>query len=394
MKRLLYAVLAISIGFLAGLVFTGRLHTSLTSEAAPAGAGPRGGDQAGQPAPQPRSAPGLPDFTGIAAQTVGAVTNISSQQVTRAPNSPFGNDPFYRYFFGDDSEMFGWREQRGTSLGSGVVVSSDGYILTNNHVVGDNMVEITVSLADKRELRAKLVGTDPWTDIALLKIDATGLPVVPWGDSSKLRVAEWVLAIGNPFQLNQTVTLGIVSALSRANVGVSAYEDFIQTDAAINPGNSGGALINGRGELVGINTAIYSDSGGYQGVGFAVPSNLARKVMNELIKYGEVRRGTLGYFAVSPLTTRVAEQLNVPSEKGVLVSDMNPSATAYQAGIRRGDVIISFNGKDVTDTSQLLRLIADTPIGSTATVVAYREGRKVEFRVPVVAMRARPTRRQ
>jgi len=394
MKRFLFAVFAISIGFFAGLVFTGRLQTSLTGEAAPAGAEPRGGDQAAQMPAQPRGVAGLPDFTGIAAQTVGAVANISSQQVSRAPNSPFGNDPFYRYFFGDDSEMFGWREQRGTSLGSGVVVSSDGYILTNNHVVGDNMVEITVSLADKRELRATLVGTDPWTDIALLKIDATGLPVVPWGDSSKLRVAEWVLAIGNPFQLNQTVTLGIVSALGRANVGVAAYEDFIQTDAAINPGNSGGALINGRGELVGINTAIYSQNGGYQGVGFAVPSNLARKVMNELIKYGEVRRGTLGYFAVSPLTTRVAEQLNVPSEKGVLVSDMNRNATAYQAGIRPGDVIISFNGKDVIDTSQLLRLIADAPIGSTATVVAYREGRKAEFRVPVVAMRARPTRRQ
>jgi serine protease Do len=289
--------------------------------------------------------------------------------------------------------MFGWREQRGTSLGSGVVVSSDGYILTNNHVVGDNMVEISVTLADKRELRAKLVGTDPWTDIALLKIEATGLPVVPWGDSSTLRVAEWVLAIGNPFQLNQTVTLGIVSALSRANVGVAAYEDFIQTDAAINPGNSGGALINGRGELVGINTAIYSESGGYQGVGFAVPSNLARKVMNELIKYGEVRRGTLGYFEVGPLTTQIAQQLNVPVDKGILVRGMNRDATAYQAGIRPGDVIVAFNGKAVDDTSQLLRIISDSPIGSTVTIGAYREGRKVEFRVPVVAMRERPTRR-
>ena len=300
MKRLLFAVLAISVGFLAGLVLTGRLHTVAGQRRGRRGPPrPRAEGQAGPAAG--RAAPamgGLPDFTGIAAQAVGAVTNISSQQVARAPNSPFGNDPFFRYFFGDDAEMFGWREQRGTSLGSGVVVSSDGYVLTNNHVVGDNMVEITVSLADKRELRAKLVGTDPWTDIALLKIDATGLPVVPWGDSSKLRVAEWVLAIGNPFQLNQTVTLGIVSALGRANVGVAAYEDFIQTDAAINPGNSGGALINARGELVGINTAIYSQSGGYQGVGFAVPSNLARRVMNELIKYGEVRRGTLGYFEV------------------------------------------------------------------------------------------------
>ena len=393
MKRLLFAVLAISVGFVAGLVFTGRLHTSLTGEAAPVAA-PRPDDQAAPSASAPRALSGLPDFSSVAAQAVGAVTNISSEQVTRAPNSPFGNDPFFRYFFGDDSEMYGWREQRGTSLGSGVVVSSDGYILTNNHVVGDNMVAISVSLADKRELRAKLVGTDPWTDIALLKVDATGLPVVPWGDSSKLRVAEWVLAIGNPYQLNQSVTLGIVSALSRANVGVAAYEDFIQTDAAINPGNSGGALINGRGELVGINTAIYSQSGGYQGVGFAVPSNLARRVMNDLIKYGEVRRGTLGYFEVAPLTTRIAEELNVPSAKGILVRGMNRNATAYQAGIRPGDVIVSFNGASVDDTSQLLRLIADSPIGSTATIGTYREGRKVEFKVPVVAMRERPTRRQ
>ena len=393
MKRFLFAVLAISMGFAAGLVFTGRLHTGLTSDAAPSAA-PRAEGQAAQPAAAPQAPLGLPDFTGVAAQAVGAVTNISSQQVSRAPNTPFGNDPFYRYFFGDDSEMFGWREQRGTSLGSGVVVSSDGYVLTNNHVVGDNMVEISVSLADKRELRAKLVGTDPWTDIALLKIEAAGLPVVPWGDSSKLRVAEWVLAIGNPFQLNQTVTLGIVSALSRANVGVAAYEDFIQTDAAINPGNSGGALINGRGELVGINTAIYSQSGGYQGVGFAVPSNLARKVMNELIKYGEVRRGTLGYFEVGPLTTQIAQQLNVPVDKGILVRGINRNATAYQAGIRPGDVIVAFNGKAVDDTSQLLRIISDSPIGSTVTIAAYREGRKVEFRVPVVAMRARPTQRQ
>ncbi|MCX6552433.1 MAG: trypsin-like peptidase domain-containing protein [Acidobacteria bacterium] len=274
------------------------------------------------------------------------------------------------------------------------MVSADGYILTNNHVVGDNTAELTVSLADKREMRARLVGTDPWTDIALLKIDATGLPVIPWGDSSRLKVAEWVLAIGNPFMLNQTVTLGIVSALGRANVGVAAYEDFIQTDAAINPGNSGGALINARGELVGINTAIYSQSGGYQGVGFAVPSNLARRVMNDLIKYGEVRRGTLGYFELQPLTTRVAQELSVPVEKGVLVSRMSRNAAAYVAGLRPGDVIVTFNGTSIDDASQLVRLIADSSIGGTATVGAYRKGRKIEFRIPVVAMRERPGRGQ
>ena len=392
MKRLLFGTAAILLGFFAGLVLTGRLHTSSTGEVA--SAAQPGGSQAAATAPgAARGAAGLPDFTGIAAQAVSAVTNISSSQVVRTPNSPFASDPFFRYFFGDDTDLFGGRDRRETSLGSGVIVSSDGYILTNNHVVGDNTAEITVSMADKRELRAKVIGTDAYTDIALLKIGAAGLPVIPWGDSSKLKVAEWVLAVGNPFQLNQTVTLGIVSAVGRANVGVAAYEDFIQTDAAINPGNSGGALINGRGELIGINTAIYSQSGGYQGVGFAVPSNLARKVMNDLIRYGEVRRGTLGYLEVSPLTPQMAEQMSVPVEKGVLVSRMTRNSAAYDAGIRPGDVIVSFNQRPVEDSSQLLRLVADSPIGSTVTVGAYREGRKLEFKIPVVAMRQRTTGR-
>jgi len=396
MKRVLFVVVAVSAGFIGGLVLTGRLHTSLASHAAVATAPPASG--AGQATPQPpgaaRGQGAWPDFTDIASQTVGAVTKISSLQVTRAPNSPFANDPFFRYFFGfgEEPDVFGGGDRRDVPLGSGVVVSSDGYVLTNNHVVGDGGDEFTIGLADKRELRARVIGTDAWTDIALLKVDATRLPVIPWGDSSKLRVAEWVLAIGNPFQLNQTVTLGIVSALGRANVGVAAYEDFIQTDAAINPGNSGGALINGRGELIGINTAIYSQSGGYQGVGFAVPSNLARKVMNDLIKFGEVRRGTLGYIEVAPLTERLAQELSVPIAKGVVVSRMIRNSAAYDAGIRPGDVIVSFNLKPIDDSAQLLRLVADSPIGGTVTVGAYREGRKIEFRVPVVAMRQRAVR--
>ena len=218
--------------------------------------------------------------------------NISSLQVVRAPNSPMASDPLFRYFFGDRDDVFGYRNRVSQSLGSGVVVSSDGYILTNNHVVGDARAEVSVVMPDKRELRAKIIGVDEATDIALLKIDARGLPVLPWADSSKLKVAEWALAIGNPFQLNQTVTLGIISALGRSLEGrLAMYEDFIQTDAAINPGNSGGALVNAQGELVGINTAIFSETGGYQGIGFAVPSNLARHVMDDLLKYGEVQRG-------------------------------------------------------------------------------------------------------
>ena len=232
------------------------------------------------------------------------------------PNSPFASDPFFRYFFGDDEELFGSRSRRSLSLGSGVIVSPDGYIVTNNHVIGDNVREVSAVLPDKREVRGKLVGTDPMTDLAVVKIGATGLPVVPWGDSSKLKVGEWVLAIGNPFQLSQTVTLGIVSAVGRANVGVADYEDFIQTDAAINPGNSGGALIDAQGELVGINTAIYSQSGGYQGVGFAVPSNLARRVMDELVKYREVQRGSIGAIEYATLTTQLADQYGCATPAG------------------------------------------------------------------------------
>jgi serine protease Do len=390
MKRIIFAVLSISVGFLAGLVLTGRLSGSF-SQAAPkapqAAVQPTGTATAVQPVSQiaPLRGGALPDFASVAEAAVGAVTNIASTQVVRQSDAPFmGDDPFFRYFFGDQSDMFGGRDQQSESLGSGVIVSSDGYILTNNHVVGENSAGIMVSLADKRELRAKVVGVDPATDIALLKINATGLPVIPWGDSGQLRVAEWVLAIGNPFQLNSTVTLGIVSAKGRANVGVAAYEDFIQTDAAINPGNSGGALINSRGQLVGINTAIYSRSGGYQGVGFAIPSNLARRVMNDLIKYGSVRRGSIGYVELNTLTSRIAEQIGgVPTDKGVVISRMRRGSAAYDAGMRPGDTIVSLNGKPIEDVGQLARGVADAPVGSVLSIGAYREGKKIQFRVKV-----------
>jgi len=396
MKRLFFTVFAIVLGLAAGLVLTGRLHSSQSSDAAAIAPRQAANVQSDQAASQTgnagRGLTGLPDFTGVASQAISAVTKVSATQAIRTASNPFFNDPFFRYFFGEEPEMFGSGELRDVPLGSGVVVSSDGYVLTNNHVVGENGAEFSIGLADKRELRARVVGTDPWTDIALLKVNATGLPVIPWGDSSRLKVAEWVLAIGNPFQLNQTVTLGIVSAIGRTNVGVAAYEDFIQTDAAINPGNSGGALVNGRGELVGINTAIYSQSGGYQGVGFAVPSNLARKVMNDLIKFGQVRRGTLGYLQVREINESLAQRLEVPVTKGVLVERMTRDSSAYDAGIRPGDVIVSLNGRTIEDMGQMLRLVADAPIGGTVTVGAYRDGRKVEFRATVVAMRQRSAR--
>ena len=217
------------------------------------------------------------------------------------------------------------------SLGSGVIISADGYVITNNHVVGEHVREITIALPDKREIKGKVIGTDPTTDIALLKIPATGLPIIAWGDSSQLKVGEWVLAIGSPFQLSQTVTAGIVSATGRANMGFADYEDFIQTDAAINPGNSGGALINSRGELVGINTGIYSESGGYQGIGFAVPSKLARRVVDDLMQYGEVRRGSIGPLGIEKLTPQLAEEVGVKGTNGALVSRMTRASEALRS---------------------------------------------------------------
>jgi Do/DeqQ family serine protease len=380
MRRILLAALLFLAGLTAGLVLTARLEVAKETAARPAPA-------TAQTAPVPRTNGELPDFTDIAAARVSSVVNISSLRLERRSISPFFNDPFFNYFFGNDPNLFG--QQQRSSLGSGVIVSADGYILTNNHVVGSADAEVTVTLADKREFLATVIGVDRWTDIALLKIDAGDLVVAPWGDSSAIRVAEWVLAIGNPFQLDQTVTLGIVSALRRANLGVATYEDFIQTDAAINPGNSGGALINQRGELIGINTAIFSQSGGYQGIGFAVPSNLARRVMDDFIEFGEVRRGSIGYIEISPLTTRQAQQLGVPADRGALVSRMRRGTPAYDAGIRPGDVIVTFDSQRVEDASHLLRLLADAPIGSTVALTVIRARREVDLEVEIGRARSR-----
>ena len=389
-QRFVFALVILACGFLAGLLLTGRMRAS-TTEAAPAAPPPQATAarapqvQSQLPIPQ-----GLADFSGVAARTVPAVANISSTQVIARPNSPFANDPFFRYFFGDDPDLYGQPDVE-RSLGSGVIVSADGYILTNNHVVAGEggrisrqLPAITVSLGDKRELRAQIVGVDPTIDLALLKINARGLPTMPWGDSSQLKVAQWVLAIGNPFQLNQTVTLGIVSALGRTSLGISGYEDFIQTDAAINPGNSGGALVNTRGELVGINTAIFSQSGGYQGIGFAIPSNLARRVVDDFLKYGEVRRGSIGAVMLAPLTTQDAAQLGAPDARGLLVQRIGRASAAFQAGLRPGDIIVGFNGTAIEDGGILMRLVQDAPIGSTATIDVIRDGRRAQLKIPIV----------
>jgi serine protease Do len=305
-----------------------------------------------------------------------AVVNISTIKTERlmgSPFSPFFEDPFFRRFFGDRFRYYETpRERKSISLGSGVIVSPDGYILTNNHVI-KNADKIKVVLSDKTEYVGRVIGSDPKTDLSVIKIDAHDLPTIKLGDSDKLRVGELVLAIGNPYGLNQTITMGIVSAVGRANVGIADYEDFIQTDAAINPGNSGGALVNVRGELVGINTAIFSTTGGYQGIGFAIPSNMAKVVMTSLIEKGKVVRGWLGV-SIQAITPELAEQFGLEKDYGTLVADVIENSPAEEAGLMRGDVIIEFNGKQVDEPYHLRNMVANTPPGTEVEIKVIREG--------------------
>jgi len=290
--------------------------------------------------------------------------------------NPLFSDPFFRRFFGDrfgEEHGRGMPEQREQGLGSGVIVDEAGYILTNNHVV-DKADDIKVVLSDKREFDAKLIGTDPKTDLAVVKIDGKNLNSLELGDSDSLKVGELVFAIGSPFRLNLTVTMGIVSAKGRANVGIADYEDFIQTDAAINPGNSGGAMVNSRGQLVGINTAIFSTTGGYQGIGFAIPSNMARQVMEQLLSSGKVVRGWLGV-SIQQLTPELARQFGLKDDRGALVSGVIEGSAAEKAGLGRGDVIVEFNGHEVDDPTSLRNMVAGTAPGTEVEMRVIREGR-------------------
>ncbi|WP_455245134.1 S1C family serine protease [Petrachloros mirabilis] len=253
------------------------------------------------------------------------------------------------------------------SAGSGVILDPNGYIVTNNHVV-EGATQITVTLSDRREFPATTIGTDPKTDLAVIKIDAKDLPFVKWAEYEKLQVGDLVLAIGSPFGLSSTVTLGIISALGRGNVGIADYEDFIQTDAAINPGNSGGALVNMNGDLIGINTAIFSRTGGSEGIGFAIPSSIALDIVESLQKTGKVVRGWMGV-AIQEVTPALAKSFKLTDQqKGVLISDVNENGPSYAAGIKRGDIVIGFNGKEVQNVSQLRNLVARTMVGKEAEV--------------------------
>ncbi|HUI68597.1 MAG TPA: DegQ family serine endoprotease [Nitrospirota bacterium] len=324
----------------------------------------------------------------VAAVATPSVVNISTTRVIKSrEEAPFDlfDDPFFRKFFGDQFPHPNVpKEHKEQSLGSGVIVSEDGYIVTNNHVI-EKAQEIKVLLSNKKDYSAKLIGADPKTDIAVIKIDGKGLTALPWGDSNKLKVGEIVFAIGNPFGLNQTVTMGVISAVGRANVGIADYEDFIQTDAAINPGNSGGALINARGELIGINTAILSRTGGYQGIGFAVPSIMAKQVMDSLVKYKKVVRGWLGV-SIQDVTSDLAEEFGVKDLKGALVSGVIKGSPADKAAIKQGDVILQYNGKVVEDTGHLRNMVSQTPIGTKVQVKLLRQKKEVEVDVIIAEL--------
>ena len=314
-----------------------------------------------------------------------SVVNVSSTKkaVSSELSSPFSNDPFFKRFFGNEFPKK-HQEHKRSGLGSGVIVDENGYILTNNHVI-QGADEIKVKLADKREFKGKVIGTDQKTDIAVIKVDAHDLPAIHFGDSDALKVGETVLAVGNPFGLNQTVTSGIVSATGRANVGISDYEDFIQTDAAINPGNSGGALVNIRGQLIGINTAIMSTTGGYQGIGFAIPSNMVKAVMDSLIKKGKVVRGWLGV-SIQTLTPDLAKQFNLKNDEGILVGDVVEDGPAEKAGIQRGDVILEFDGKEVRDITTLRNMVADTIPDKEVAIKLIRDGKPETLKVKIAEM--------
>jgi serine protease Do len=374
---------ALSLAFL-GLIFCSGLSSSLGNQSRAWAEEPKISKEAVDTLSKTSRA-----MAEIAGAVKPAVVNISSTRTIRAKGapSPFFSDPFFRRFFGDE---FGNSnrpsERKQASLGSGVIVDRDGYVLTNNHVIKD-ADEIRVRLSDKREFKGKVVGADPKTDLAVVKIDADHLPTIMWGDSDGLRVGEMVIAIGNPFGLSQTVTSGIVSATGRANVGIADYEDFIQTDAPINPGNSGGALVNVRGELVGINTAIFSTSGGYQGIGFAIPTSMARVVMDSLVKKGKVIRGWLGV-SVQPVTPDLAQQFGLREEKGVLVGDVTENSPAEKSGIQRGDVIVEYEGKEVNDPSSLRNLVAGTPPDKEIVMKLLRDGEPRTLKVAITELPA------
>ncbi len=365
------------------------VHGALTKPAA-LGPGTARGLFALSPASAPKDGGSTPEnpFVQVAEQVIPSVVNIST--VTsgkgRTPSElfrPFGNEPFFRDFFDRFFEGMPRRRQQ-SSLGSGVIIDKSGLILTNNHVIKD-ADEITVKFANKQEAKGKVVGTDPKTDLAVIRVSTKeDLPVATLGNSDALHVGEWAIAIGNPFGLDHTLTVGVISATGRSEVGIAAYENFIQTDASINPGNSGGPLLNIRGEVIGINTAIVASG---QGIGFAIPVNMARKVMDDLVKKGRVTRGWLGV-GIQPLTPELAKSFGVSAEEGILVNQVMPKSPAEAAGLKTGDLILSLDGKPVKDPRQLQRIIAEAEVGKSLELTILREKEKRTLKVQVGEMPA------
>lgn len=334
--------------------------------------------EANPPSPVGRSGAVIPSYREAAGKAMASVVNIFTNKGVKAPRHPLMNDPFLRRFFGDREDE---EPQRASSLGSGVIVGSDGYVLTNHHVV-EAAEEIEVALADGRKLAARLVGADPETDLAVLQVSSPKLPAVTFGSVDDLRVGDVVLAIGNPFGVGQTVTLGIVSALGRTHLGINTFENFIQTDAAINPGNSGGALVDASGDLVGINSAIYSRSGGSMGIGFAIPANLARQVMEQIVATGSVTRGWIGV-EVQELTPELAESFKLGGTQGTLIAGILRGGPADQAGIRPGDILVAVGKTPVTDSSTMLNAVAGLKPGTLAAVRIIRGGKPLDLQVTV-----------
>ncbi len=317
-------------------------------------------------------------FSDAARKAMPAVVNIFTSQEVKRPRDPLQDDPVFRYFFGDPSEP---GVQRREGLGSGVIVSATGYVLTNHHVI-EAVDQIEVALADARKVSAQIVGTDPETDLAVLKIDVQNAPSITFARSNRLKVGDVVLAIGNPFGVGQTVTLGIVSGLGRSQLGIATFENFIQTDAAINPGNSGGALVDAQGNLVGINTAILSRTGSAAGISYAIPVSIARRVMEQIIQKGSVTRGWVGV-GVQDVTAELAESFNLPGTRGVLISQVQRGGPAEQAGVKLGDVLIAVNDTPIADSAAMLNLIAAIAPGARARLKLLRDQATTEVTVTV-----------
>ena len=333
-----------------------------------------------QQAPRPTTGPlaAGESFAPAAQKVIPSVVNVFTQQKVRTPAHPALEDPIFRYFFGDRLDS---RPREVSNLGSGVIVSPNGYILTNHHVV-EAADEIQIALANGQTLPARVVGADPETDLAVLKIDADNLPAITFAHADSLQVGDWVLAVGNPFGVGQTVTAGIVSALGRTHLGINTFENFIQTDAAINPGNSGGALVDSAGHLVGVNSAIYSRTGGSQGIGFAIPVSIARQVMEQIIKSGSVTRGWVG-IEVQDMTPELAESFSLDKAEGALIAGVLKGGPADAGGVRPGDILLAVNGSKVSDSASLLNLIAALKPGDVTKLTVARKQQSLELKIQV-----------